>query len=335
VEILVTGHLGYIGTVLIPLLLQQGYRVTGLDCNYFEQSFYSGNISYIPSIKKDIRDVELADVKGFDAIIHLAALSNDPLGNLDPALTYEINHQATIRLAELSKKAKIHKFLFSSSCSVYGAAGETLTDENSTPNPVTPYGKSKVLAETELSKLASRDFCPTYLRNATAYGVSPLLRFDLVVNNLTAWAVTTGKALIKSDGSPWRPFVHIKDISRAFLALLQAPAEVVHNQAFNIGQNNENFQIKDIADKVKNIVNCQTQYAENASPDERCYKTNFDKISKIMPDFKWTVDKGIEELYNSYTEVGLKKDFESKYRRVQHLKNLLKMNKLDTTLRWK
>jgi len=238
-DILITGHLGYIGTVLVPILLQQGYNVTGLDCNYFEQSYYGGDISDIPNIKKDIRDVELDDVKGFDAVIHLAALSNDPLGNLNPALTYQVNHQATVRLAELAKKAKIPKFLFSSSCSVYGAAGETLTDENSTPNPVTPYGKSKVLAETDLSKLASRDFCPIYLRNATAYGVSPLLRFDLVVNNLTAWAAATGKALIKSDGSPWRPLVHVKDISRAFLALLQAPVEVVHNQAFNIGQTNE------------------------------------------------------------------------------------------------
>ncbi|MBC7172328.1 MAG: SDR family oxidoreductase, partial [Polyangiaceae bacterium] len=222
-RVLLTGHKGYIGTVLAPMLEAAGHEVHGLDSDIFERCTFGAPPREIPWTRKDIRDVELRDVEGFDAVIHLAGLSNDPLGDLDPALTYEINHHATVRLAELARRAGVHRFLFSSSCSNYGASdGESILDEESELRPVTPYGKAKALAEQDLAALADSRFCPVYLRNATAYGVSPRLRFDLVLNNLVAWAHTTGAVHLKSDGSAWRPLVHIEDISRAFLALLTA-----------------------------------------------------------------------------------------------------------------
>src|SRR5207248_783277 len=247
-RILITGHKGYIGTVMVPMLLGAGHEVTGLDSDLFRQCSFGPGIHDIPEVPLDVRDVQARDLEGFEAIVHLAALSNDPLGNLKPEITYEINHAASVRLAELAKSVGVARFLYSSSCSAYGAAGDALVDETAELQPITPYAISKVRVEHDVAGLADDTFSPTFLRNATAYGVSPRLRFDLVLNNLVAWAHTEGRVHIKSDGTPWRPIVHIEDISRAFLAALEAPREVVHNEAFNVGRSEENYQVRDLAE---------------------------------------------------------------------------------------
>jgi len=339
VRVLVTGSQGYIGTVLTPMLREEGFEVVGLDSDLYERCTFGDPVPDIPFIRKDIRDVEAEDLEGFDAVIHLAALSNDPLGDLNPRLTFEINHEASVRLARLAKKVGIRRYVFSSSCSNYGAAGDKLVDENSAFNPVTPYGEAKVLVERDVSELADDSFSPTFLRNATAYGVSPRLRFDLVLNNLVAWAFTTGLVYLKSDGTPWRPIVHIRDISRAFIAVLKAPRERVHNQAFNVGVNSDNYRIREIAEIVKETVpDCRIEYAEGAGPDTRCYRVDCSKLPRVLPEFKpeWNARKGARELYEAYRRFGLKKEeFEGPtYQRVAHVKELLARGELDETLRW-
>src|SRR5262245_23488354 len=337
-RILVTGHNGYIGTVLTPMLVADGHEVVGLDSDLFEQCTFGTLPPAIEQIRKDIRDVEESNVVGFDAVIHLAALSNDPLGDLAPDLTYAINHAASVRLARLAKRAGAARFLFSSSCSTYGAAGSGLLDESATFNPVTPYGHSKVLVERDVAALADPTFSPTFLRNTTAYGVSPRMRFDLVLNNLVAWATTTGRVYIKSDGTPWRPIVHIEDISRAFIAALRAPREVVHNQAFNVGRSDENYQIRDLANIVKEIVpGCEIEYAPDGAPDKRCYRVDFSKIGQVLPEFqpRWTASSGAQQLFKTYETVGLRlADFEGpKFNRIDHLKLLLRNGIVDGSLR--
>src|SRR6266850_564596 len=247
-KVLVTGCNGYIGAVMGPMLEKAGHQVVGLDSYLFEDCVFGSWTPNISALIKDIRDVQTSDLKGFDAIIHLAALSNDPLGDLNPECTYEINYRASVRVARLAKEAGVPRFLFSSSCSLYGVAGEDMVREGAAFNPITPYGTSKVLVEEDVSALADERFSPTFLRNATAYGVSPKLRGDLVVNNLVAFAYTTGEVLIKSDGSPWRPLVHIRDISAAFIAVLEARRELVHNECFNVGQTTENYRIREVLD---------------------------------------------------------------------------------------
>jgi len=338
-RVLLTGHAGYIGTVMAPFLAASGHEVVGLDSNLFTQCTFGEEPAAFPEMRKDLRDVELADLKGFDAVIHLAGLSNDPLGNLNPDLTYEINHRASVRLARLAKQAGVSRFLFSSSCSTYGAAGDKILDETAEFNPVTPYGHSKVFVEQELAALASADFSPVYMRNATAYGVSPRLRFDLVLNNLVAWALTTGRVYIKSDGTPWRPIVHIEDISRAFLAALEAPRDAIHNQAFNVGRNEENYQIRDLAEIVRQTVpGCAVEYAPDAGPDKRCYRADFTRITKVLPAFQpvWNARTGAQELYDAYRRVGLgAEDFEGpRFMRIAHIKGLLASGRLDSSLRW-
>ena len=341
-HVLVTGHLGYIGTAMAPMLIKSGYDVVGLDSDLYQQCTFGDEdrILDVPALNKDIRDVNVSDLQGFDAIIHLAGLSNDPLGDLNPELTYEINHAASVRLARLAKDAKVTRFIFSSSCSNYGAAGQDWVNEESALNPITPYGISKVRVEQDVMKLADSNFSPTFLRNATAYGVSPRLRFDLVLNNLVAWAFTTGRVYLKSDGMAWRPIVHIEDISRAFIAVLQAPQELVHNQIFNVGSTEENYRVRELAEIVAETVpdSC-ISYAEGAERDRRCYRVKVNKIRQTLSDFKpqWNAQRGAKQLYTAYQQIGLTLDeFEgSKYKRVTHIKHLISTGCLDKTLRWR
>lgn len=339
-RVLVTGHKGYIGTVMVPMLQAHGHQVVGLDSDLYRDCTFGELIQEIPEINKDVRDVAAADLEGFEAVIHLAGLSNDPLGDLNPTLTYEINHEASVHLARCAKAMGVTRFLFSSSCSIYGAAGEQFVSEEGQLNPVTPYGHSKALVERDLANLEDSKFSPTYLRNATAYGVSPRLRFDLVLNNLVAWAFTTGRVYIKSDGTPWRPVVHIEDISRAFLAVLDAPRNLVHNQAFNVGQRSENYRIRELADIVQETVpDCRIEYAKDAGPDKRCYRVDCSKVAQTLPEFKprWDARRAARQLYEAYREIGLRlEDFEgARFKRIDHVKQLLSAGRLDTSLRWK
>ncbi len=337
-KVLVTGDKGYIGTILVPMLLEKGYDVRGIDTDYFADCTFGEALpDNYPTKQKDIRDLTIEDVKGVDAVLHLAGLSNDPLGDLNPDLTADINYKASVTLARLAREAGVSRFIFSSSCSNYGAGGQDMLDENALLRPVTPYGESKVKVEQEVSRLADDHFSPVFLRNATAYGFSPRLRFDLVLNNLVAWAYTTGKVYLKSDGSPWRPIVHIEDISRAFIAALEAPKELVHNQMFNVGQTSENYRIREIAEIVRETVpGSEVTLADSAGPDKRNYRVNCDKIQRVLPQFEpqWTARKGARELYEAYKTHGLKLDeFEGrKYRRITHVKHLISSGELDDRL---
>ncbi len=337
-RILVTGHDGYIGTVLVPMLVRAGHDVVGMDTYLYEDCTYGPDPVDPPSLRMDIRDVTPADLEGFDAIMHLAAISNDPVGDLNPGTTFDINHRGAVHLATQAKTAGVRRFIFSSSCSLYGRAGDDFLDETAGFSPVTPYGESKILAEQGMSLLADDDFSPVYLRNATAYGVSPRLRGDLVVNNLVGYAMTTGNVLIKSDGTPWRPLVHIEDISRAFVAVLDAPSEIVHDQAFNVGATSENYRISDVAAIVEEIVpGSRVSYAEGGGPDLRCYRVNCDRLPALVPAFKaeWTVRRGVQELYDAYTAHGLTlEDFESsRFLRIKHVRELQAAGTIDDGLR--
>jgi nucleoside-diphosphate-sugar epimerase len=341
-KILLTGHLGYIGTVMAPALLAAGHDVVGLDSDLYEGCTYSGAPAPapIPAIAKDVRDVTAAELTGFEAVIHLAALSNDPVADLNPDITFGINHLASHRLAQLASQAGVRRFLFASSCSNYGAAGPELIDETGALNPVTAYGQSKVLAERDIGALASPGFAPVFLRPATAYGVSPRLRLDVVLNNLVACAVTTGLITLQSDGSPWRPIVHVRDICAAFIAALAAPVEAVAGHAFNVGRTSQNYRVLEIADAVaRTVPDCRLEFAPGAGPDARSYRVDFSKIARVLPGFQpeWDVLRGARELYDSFGAAGLTAaDFTgTRYKRVGTLKGLLGAQVLDEDLRRK
>jgi nucleoside-diphosphate-sugar epimerase len=338
-RVLITGHNGYIGSVLAPFVRAAGHDVVGLDTFLFEGGTFGNYGPRIDSLRMDLRDVQASDLRGFDAVIHLAALSNDPVGDLNPQVTYDINHLASVRLASLAREAGVERLIFASSCSLYGVAGDEMLTEDAAMNPITAYGVSKVLFEKDVSKLADDNFSPTFLRNATAYGVSPRLRADVVVNNLVGIAFTTGEVLIQSDGTPWRPLVHIEDIAQAFLAVLHAPRELVHNEAFNVGRSEENYRVRDLGELVEQVVpGSKVRYAEGGGPDPRCYRVDCSKLQRTLPEYtpRWTVRKGMEQLRDAFQTHGLTRDelLGDKYFRIKRLRALQAAGSLDDSLRW-
>jgi nucleoside-diphosphate-sugar epimerase len=339
-RILVTGSAGYIGCVMTPLLRARGHEVEGLDTGFFIGCELDHSAAEPLTQRRDIREISLNDLEGFDAVIHLAALCNDPLGDLNPELTMEINFRASVRLAKLARDAGVRRFLYASSCSMYGVSTDDLVDENAPLHPITAYAKSKVMSEEAISKLANQEFSPTFMRSATAYGLSPRLRGDVVLNNLTCSAFATGRVLITSDGSPWRPIVHVEDIARAFAAALEAPVEKIHNQAFNVGANPENYQVSEIAEIVRSVVpHCEVSYAKGGGPDPRSYRVDFTRIRRAIPgyDTVWSAVRGVQQLCHAFKSVGLRPEevIGARFVRLHCLKRLIASGMLDSSLRWK
>ena len=340
-RVLVTGNLGYVGTVMTPMLAARGHEVWGFDTGYFEGCVMGPPPSsgVARQTAKDLREVEAGDLVGVDAVIHLAALSNDPTGELDPELTHAINFEGSMRLARAARAAGASRFAFASSCSIYGQGASGALTEEDAFLPLTAYARSKVETEAALAELAGDDFSPTFLRCATAYGFSPRLRFDIVVNNLTGWAVTTGKVQLLSDGRAWRPLVHVEDMARAFLAALEAPRERVHAQAFNVGREEDNHQIRELALRVQRAVpGSEVTFAAGASTDARNYNVSFAKLRARLPEFRpeWDVDRGIAQLVERFREFGLTHaQFAGReFTRLKQLQHLIESAELDGALQW-
>jgi nucleoside-diphosphate-sugar epimerase len=338
-RVLLTGHDGYLGAVAVPRFLAAGHQVVGLDCGYYRDCRLFGAPPPIPVIDKDLRDLSVDDVRGFDAVVHFGALSNDPVAELDPALTRAINGAASLRLAELAKEAGVRRFLFSSSCSVYGTEGAEARTETSALDPQTEYARSKIASERAIAPLADDRFSPTFLRNATAYGLSPKLRFDLVVNNFVGWAVTTGQIKVMSDGTPWRPLIHADDIATTFLAVLAADRSLVHNEVFNVGRNDANYRVRDIAETVARVIpGCEVVFAGGASPDTRSYRVDFSKLAARLPNLslRWTVEGGVRQLHEALQRRGLTLDeFQGpRFTRIKELQRLRSAGLVDDELRW-
>jgi nucleoside-diphosphate-sugar epimerase len=337
-KILVTGHHGYIGSVVAPMLQEAGHEVTGLDTFFYEGCDLLDAALELPTLRADVRDVRTDMLEGFDGIVHLAALSNDPLGELDEELTREINLRGTVELARKAKEVGVRRFVFASSCSMYGASGtDDLMTEEAPLRPLTAYAESKVRAEEALSDLADEDFAPIFLRNATAYGASPRVRLDVVLNNLAAWAFTTGKVLIMSDGTPWRPLVHVRDIAAATAASLVAPISRVANEAFNVGANDENYRVRELAEIVREtFAGTEIEYAEGAGPDPRSYRVDFQKLAETLPDARptWTARDGARELLEAFRTARLTSAGFDLYTRLSRLKSLVAEGLLDDELRW-
>lgn len=338
-KVLVTGGEGYIGSVLLPILAAEGFAATSLDSCFYAHGNLDGSANRGEGVTcKDVRDLTPDDLRGYDAVVHLAALSNDPLGKLDEALTLDINFRATQHVAEAAKAAGAARFVFASSCSLYGAADHVLTERDAA-NPQTAYGRSKILAEQALTALSGPDFCPVFLRNATAFGFSPRMRFDIVVNSLTGFAHTTGKISILGDGTPWRPLVHVKDICRAIVLALRAPQTTVQAEAFNIGDSAENYQIRQIAEHVQqHYTDCAIEIAQANAGDTRNYMVSFDKAREVLGFHAgWTLDAGIAELKNAYTACGLNAALFAAppYTRLTQIEAWLAAGRLSADLRWR
>jgi nucleoside-diphosphate-sugar epimerase len=340
-KIIITGHSGYIGSLLVKLLKQSNYEILGIDTNYYGKDceFFNPELE-INELNKDIRLINEKDIEGAYAVCHLAAISNDPMGDINPELTLGINYRASLKLAETAKRAGVKKFIYSSSCSMYGISYDiNALDENAEFNPVTAYAKSKVESEKDIIPLADENFSVTFLRNTTAYGISPKLRLDLVVNNMVGWAVTTGKIRIMSDGTPWRPLIHAEDIARAFIAVIQSPKESVNKKSYNVGINSENYQIRDIAEIIKEIIpDTEIIITGEHGSDSRSYRVNFDKIHNELKNFqpKWVLKKGIEEIYESYLKYKMNDEkFNGRYfTRIKQIKYLIENKLVDDKLFW-
>jgi nucleoside-diphosphate-sugar epimerase len=338
-RVLVTGHNGYIGSVLAPALIDAGYDVVGVDTGYFRRCTLGPDSAQVRAAWKDIRDLEPADLEGFDAVIHLAALSNDPIGNLNHTWTDEINLQASVRLASLARDAGVARFLFSSSCIMYGMSEVAVVDETAPLDPQTEYARAKVRAEEAIAELADASFSPTFLRNGTVYGMSPRIRFDTVFNSLLGSAVATHQVVVRGDGTPWRPVVHVRDLARAFIAVLETPRENVHNEAFNTGTAELNCQVRDLARFVVEAVPGSELVLRNEpTADRRTYKADFSKFARTFPDFRfeWTPPRGAHQLYDAFHAIGLTEETftAARYTRLAWLRHLLDTRALDESLRW-
>jgi len=339
-KVLVTGHHGYLGSVVAPAIAAAGHDVTGVDTFFYEGCDFVEESRAVTALRADVRDLSAGELEGYDAIVHLAALSNDPLGALNAELTLDINFRATVELARKAKDAGVGRFVFASSCSMYGetAGGEHVTEE-APLRPLTAYAESKVRSEEGLAELADAGFAPVFMRNATVYGVSPRLRFDVVLNNLAGWAYTTKRVRIMSDGTPWRPIVHVRDVADATITMLTAPADVVRAEAFNVGADSENYQVRDLAEIVRvTFAGCDVEYAEGAGPDPRSYRVSFGKLERTFPEFQttWNAADGARELRTAFEQVNLNEaEFAGhKFTRLAHLKLLADSGRIDETLRW-